>query len=84
MDWIIFYVLPLVLTYVVPFYMARNRSKEGTTIGDLCSSFYYFVEQSMPFSVFVIVTVVPVLNLLPFIIVMIVCLYFKLKDIVVK
>lgn len=84
MIWIIFYVLPLILTYAIPIWMAVNRSEEGTTIGDLIEEFVETIDESMPFLVFVLITLIPVINILPFIASMFVCLYIKVKDIRVK
>ena len=84
MSWIIFYVLPLILTYAIPFWMAVNRSEEGTTIGDLIKEFVETIDELMPFLVFVSITLIPVINILPFMASMFVCLYIKVKDIRVK
>lgn len=84
MIWIIFYVLPIILIYTVPFWMAINRAEKGTTIGDLITGFIDIIEEAMPFSVFIIITLMPGINILTFLVTMIVCLYIKVKDIRVK
>lgn len=84
MFWIIFYVLPLILTYVIPVWMVVNRAEEGTTIGDLIGEFAEIIDDSIPFPVFFIATLIPGLNILSFIASMLICLYIKVKDIRVK
>lgn len=84
MSWIIFYVLPIILTYAIPFWMAVNRAEEGTTIGDLIEEFVETIDELMPFLVFVLITLIPVINIFPLIASMLVCLYIKVKDIRVK
>ena len=84
MFWIIFYVLPIILTYVIPFKMAINRSDEGTTIEDLLKSFADLMEPALPLGLFIIITLIPVINILSCALIMLICLYIKIKDIRVK
>lgn len=84
MSWIIFYVLPMILIYAIPIWMAIKHSEEGTTIGDVIEELVETIEESMPFLVFILITVIPVINILPFIASMFICLYIKVKDIRVK
>lgn len=84
MCWIIFYVSPLVLTYIVPFWMARNRAIEGTTIGDLIDEFADVINNACPFTVFVLLTFLPIINIITCIVSILICLYAAIKDIKIK
>ena len=84
MSWIIFYVLPLVLTYIMPFWLARNRATEGTTIGDLIDEFADVINNACPFTLFVLFTFLPIVNIVTCMVSMFICLYAAIKDIKIK
>lgn len=84
MIWIIFYVLPIILIYVIPFWMTVNRAEEGTTIGDLVQGFADVIEPAIPLGVFILVTFLPCVNIILCMAIMLICLYIKIKDIRVK
>lgn len=64
--------------------MAINRSEEGTTIEDLLQLFADLIEPALPLGVFIIITLIPGINILSCIAIMLVCLYVRIKDIQVK
>ena len=74
----------MILTYVIPVWVTINRAEEGTTIGDLIEELVETVDESMPFLIFVFITLIPVINVIPFLASMLICLYIKVKDIRVK
>lgn len=84
MNLIIFYVLPLLLTYIVPIWMAIKNAESGTTLGNIIEGYCDLIEEKIPFALFCFITLVPVFNWITFVIMMIFCLYVVIKDILVK